>query len=237
VPTGSSTDRAWFFPTIEQLDAGFAVRARLPAQTLRQPTQLRLSESGKRPGPRLASGRRVSQPVAAKILIVFFSRTGITRKVAEALAHAAGADVDELRETRSRSGFWGYLRSGFEATYRRPSSELLPHEHDPRNYDIVLIGSPTWSASLSSPVRAYLEQQAALLPDTGLFVTCAGARADVVLAQMSSLLTKPTLAKLTLRHADVKYGPAIQVGEFLEAVLVAWEKRASKSHAARASAS
>jgi len=176
----------------------------------------------------------VSQPVAAKILVVFFSRTGVTRKVAEALAHAASADVEELHEARSRRGFWGYLRSGFEATYRRPSSELLPLKRDPRRYDIVLVGSPTWSASLSSPVRAYLEQQGALLPDTGLFVTCAGPRADSVLAQMSSLLTKPALAKITLRDADVRHGPAVQIGEFLEAVLVAWEKRGNDPRASSA---
>ena len=163
-------------------------------------------------------------PDAAKILIVYFSRTGTTRKVAEALARAANADLEELQEARSRHGFWGYLRSGFEATSRRASSELLPLKHDPQRYDIVMIGSPTWSASLSSPVRAYLERERANLPDTGLFVTCRGREAEAVLAQMSALLAKPPLAKLTLREVDVKWSPAAQVGEFLEKALVAWEK-------------
>jgi len=156
---------------------------------------------------------------------VFFSRTGVTRRVAEALAHAVPADVEELREVRSRRGLLGYLRSGFEATTRRASSELLPVQRDPRNYDLVLIGGPTWGAALSSPVRAYLEGQRQKLPDTGLFVTCAGREADTVLAQMSALLSKPPLATLTLRDVDVKRSPAVQVGEFLEQALVAWEKR------------
>jgi hypothetical protein len=165
---------------------------------------------------------------AAKVLIVFFSRGGITRKVADALAHAAQADLEELREIRSRSGLWGYLRSGFEGTYRRPSLELLPIKHNPRDYDIVLIGSPTWSGSLSSPVRAYLERHGAALRNAGLFVTCGGSRADGVLAQMAALLPKPALATLTLQDSEVRCSPAVQVGEFLETALVAWEKHRSQ---------
>jgi flavodoxin len=175
-----------------------------------------------------ARTRRVSEPRVPKILIVFFSRTGVTRKVAEALAHATCGDMEELREARSRSGFWGYLRSGYEATYRKSSRELLPAKRDPRGYDIVFIGSPTWNASLSSPIRSYLEQQRAALPDTGLFVTCAGREASAVLAQASELLAKPPLAKLTLRDVDVKYGPAVQVGEFLETAVRTWEKSTKK---------
>jgi flavodoxin len=164
----------------------------------------------------------------AKVLVVFFSRSGTTRKVAQALAHASGADVEELRESRSRGGIWGYLRSGYEATYRRSSPDLLPCQRDPRDYDLVFIGTPTWSASLSSPVRAYLEQQRSALSNTALFVTCGGPRADGVLAQMSGLLAKPPLATVALSEAEVKRSPAVLVGEFLEMALVAWEKQRSK---------
>jgi menaquinone-dependent protoporphyrinogen IX oxidase len=169
-------------------------------------------------------------------LVVFFSRSGTTRKVAEALAHAANADIEELHEARSRSGWWGYLRSGFEGAYRRPSRELALPQRDPAAYDIVFIGSPTWSGSLSSPVRAYLERERGVLPDTGLFVTCGSPRADAVLAQMSELLKKPALAQLTLRDADVKSSPAVQIGEFLETALVAWETRDAQPQAAVAAA-
>jgi len=57
-----------------------------------------------------------------KILVVFFSRTGTTRGVAEGIARATGADLEELREARSRLGILGWLRSGYEGTYRRPAS-------------------------------------------------------------------------------------------------------------------
>lgn len=85
---------------------------------------------------------------------------------------------------------------------------------------------------MSSPVRAYLQQQHAALPHAGLFITCGGPRADGALAQMSDLLSEPPLAQLTLPEADLKHGVAVQVGEFLERTLVAWESARRSTRAA-----
>ena len=169
----------------------------------------------------------------AKILVIFFSRTGSTRLVAEAIARASGADCEELRETRSRRGVLGWLRSGYEGTYRR-SSETLPLERDVSAYDIVFVGSPTWNRALSSPVRGFLVKNRAALPQVALFATCQARGAEDVLEQMSSLLDRPPLAKLALRELDVKYSPAVQVGELVEAALCAWTAERQPARATKA---
>jgi len=51
-----------------------------------------------------------------KVLIVFFSRMGTTRLLAEAIARATHGDLEELKELRSRRGVFGWLRSGYEGT-------------------------------------------------------------------------------------------------------------------------
>jgi flavodoxin len=157
----------------------------------------------------------------ARSLVVFFSRTGSTRLVAEAIARATGAELEELREERSRRGILGWLRSGYEGTYRR-SSETLPLRHELASFDLVFIGSPTWNRALSSPVRGFLEKYRSALPRVALFATCAGGGAEDVLAQMTVLLVQPPLAKLALLELDVKSGPAVQVGELVESALCAW---------------
>ncbi len=158
-----------------------------------------------------------------KILVLFFSRSGITRRVAEAIAHATGGDCEELREIRSRQGIFGWLRSGYEGTCRR-ASEPLPLKHDLAAYDIVFIGSPTWSRALSSPVRGFLIQQRHHLPQVALFATCAGQGADEVLDQMTALLDAPPLARLALLERHVGHGAAVRVGELVEQTLTAWSK-------------
>ena len=51
----------------------------------------------------------------SRILVVDYSRTGNTHLVAKAIAHVCGADLERIREVRSRRGLWGYLRSAREA--------------------------------------------------------------------------------------------------------------------------
>jgi hypothetical protein len=65
---------------------------------------------------------------------VFFSRTGTTRLLAEAIARATHRDLEELRERRSRRGVIGWLRSGYEGTYHK-AAEPLPLRHDLSAYD------------------------------------------------------------------------------------------------------
>lgn len=164
-----------------------------------------------------------SQP---KILVVYFSRTGRTREVAEAIARATGAELEELREARSRQGIWGWLRSGYEGTYRR-AAQPLPLAREPQRYDVVFVGSPTWNRALSSPVRGFLQRHGASLPNVALFATCAERGADAVLNEMASLLPNAPLARLAMLEADVRRGPAVEVGELVESALVGWERRGS----------
>lgn len=158
-----------------------------------------------------------------KLLVVFFSRTGTTRRLAEHIARATGADLEELRESRSRRGIFGWLRSGYEGTYRR-SAKVLPLQRNLRDYDLVFVGSPTWNRALASPVRGFLEQHAHELANVALFATCQGQGATEVNAQMAAMLRHAPLATLAMLASDVKRGPAVQVGELTEAALCAFEQ-------------
>ncbi|WP_232450506.1 flavodoxin family protein [Burkholderia ubonensis] len=89
---------------------------------------------------------------ADKILVVFYSRTGTTRRAGAALATMLHADVEEIVETHSRIGPFGFLRSLVEAINRKPA-EIAASKRDPSAYDLVVIGTPVWAGSVSSPVR------------------------------------------------------------------------------------
>lgn len=165
----------------------------------------------------------MSNSDSPKVLVVFFSRTGTTRRLAEHIARAAHADVEELREHRSRRGIIGWIRSGYEGTYRR-SAKVLPLRRSLRDYDLVYVGSPTWNRSLSSPVRGFLEGNADALPNVALFATCAREGANDVIVQMTEVLNHAPLATLAMLESNVKHSPSVQVGELTEATLTAWER-------------
>ncbi|MBC8222961.1 flavodoxin, partial [Candidatus Bathyarchaeota archaeon] len=80
-------------------------------------------------------------------LIIYFSRTGRTRKVAKAIQEATGFDLEEIKEKAGRVGTLGWLKSGMEST-RRMLPKIMPLTHDPSQYDIVVIGTPIWASNM-----------------------------------------------------------------------------------------
>jgi flavodoxin len=162
------------------------------------------------------------KPNKPKVLVVFFSRSGTTRLLAEHIARAADADIEELRERRSRRGILGWLRSAHEGIHRR-ATRPLPLGQDPRGYDLVFVGSPTWSRSIASPVRGFLQEYSRFLQSVALFATCAGGGATDVIAQMTEFLKAPPLAVLAMLEVDVKRSASAQAAELTESALCAWE--------------
>ncbi|MDH6256297.1 hypothetical protein [Bradyrhizobium sp. BR13661] len=152
----------------------------------------------------------------ARILVVYYSRTGTTRKVAQSLAAALRCDSEEVVETGSRSGVFGYLRLVIEARRQVPS-RIAAAARDPSLYDLVVIGTPVWAWSLSSPVRSYLLTNKPRLPSVAFFCTLGGAGSDQAFGQMQEVVGKRPVGCLSITARDVaseKYAP--QLATFVE---------------------
>ena len=153
-----------------------------------------------------------------KTLVVYYSRTGTTRKVAEYIAQSLNADQEQLRERTDRRGLWGIIKGGRDALLRRPSV-LLPVEHDPSAYDLVIVGSPVWAGTLSPAARAYLAQSAAAIQRGAFFCTHGGGGASRSYSETEHLLGKPAAATVSLRDRTVKRGEtASALQTFLDAL-------------------
>ena len=139
---------------------------------------------------------------ASKTLVVFYSRSGTTRRIAEALSAALKCDLEEITEPRRRTGFLGYIRSLLEASRKRPST-IAPKKRDVSSYDLVVIGTPVWAWSLSSPVRAYLMATASQLPKVAFFCTLGGNGSESAFAQMTAIVGKEprAICAITQREA------------------------------------
>ena len=59
-----------------------------------------------------------------KTLVVLYSRTGTTKKVGEEIAAALKADVEEIIDTKKRSGPIGYVQAGRDAMKKKKSFQL-----------------------------------------------------------------------------------------------------------------
>lgn len=143
----------------------------------------------------------------SRTLVVYFSRTGYTEKVAERLAERCGAHAEAIREPRSRLGFFAYIRSAREALKGRPA-QILPLLHDPKSYDLVVVGTPVWAGHVSSPVRACLEAHRESLGRVAFFCTQHASGGEKVLQEMAEISGKQPVATLVVSDAEIRQGGA-----------------------------
>jgi flavodoxin len=139
-----------------------------------------------------------------KALVVSYSRTGLTAKVAEAIAKELGCQHDEIRDTIIRAGPLGFLRSGFEAAMK--VCPVISVKKDPARYDLVVIGTPVWAGTMSSPVRTYLDDNNARFKKVAFFCTSGNGNGEKIFAEMAGLGWKKPMATLALFSKDVATG-------------------------------
>ena len=77
-----------------------------------------------------------------RTLIVFYSLTGTTRRMTEALA----AELNEIRCPRYHPGVFGFWQAGY-ASRKSKIPEIEPPKHKPSDHDLVVVGGPAWAIS------------------------------------------------------------------------------------------
>lgn len=158
-------------------------------------------------------------------LVVHYSRTGHSRTLAEGIARALGADVEEIRDRTDRCGVAGWLRSGVEAALGA-SAEIDRPRHDPSRYELVVIGGPVWSGSVSPPVRTYLWLERERLPAVAFFASFGGVGAERALDQMAAVARRRPVATLAVRELETAAGvPRERIKAFAAAARRRLERR------------
>jgi flavodoxin len=92
-----------------------------------------------------------------KTLVVYYSRTGKTRFVAEKVASELKADIEEVVDLKSRSGRFGFLKAGYDAT-RGNETEIGETQKSPSDFDLIVVGTPVWNSRPASAISTYLKR-------------------------------------------------------------------------------
>lgn len=157
----------------------------------------------------IAAGRRGRVGGSMKALVVYYSRTGNTRKAGEELAKELSCDVEEIVDTVNRSGPIGWVMAGKQASSKE-LTKLRPLEKDLSRYDIVIIGSPVWAGTMSTPVRTLIAENKDKLKKVAFFITLGGTGDASAFRSMEEACGKKPIATLALRTGDVKKGDYVE---------------------------
>jgi flavodoxin len=137
-------------------------------------------------------------------LVVFYSRSGTTKQVAESIAKYLGCDIEEIVDTQKRSGILGLIKSGRQAMQKKMTT-LQPLQKDVSSYDLVVIGTPMWAGRISVPVFTFISQNKDKMPDVAFFLTNGGTGNQTkVFSAMEELCGKKPKATLSISHQQFK---------------------------------
>jgi menaquinone-dependent protoporphyrinogen IX oxidase len=138
-----------------------------------------------------------------KTLVAFFSRTGTNRKIAEAVARALGADLDEIIDLKKRSGAFGLLWAGKAA--RSHDTTEITSKLDPGEYDAVVLGSPIWAGNLTPALRTYLNKHDLKGKKVAFFFVCAINDPSCVAEELKTIVPCADIdSTLSLPTSEVK---------------------------------
>ena len=150
--------------------------------------------------------------MAMKILIAYYSRTGNTRRVAEALAEVLrsgqepGVEVvlEEIIDRKSRKGLMGFLGGGLDATFKS-ATDIEPPGNNPGDFDLVVVGTPVWAWTAAPAALTYCRRRCRGAARRAAFFCTMGSSGDRgTFSAMQEAVGDDPVATLALKDRQVK---------------------------------
>ena len=135
------------------------------------------------------------------VLIVYYSESGDTRRIAEALAAALNASVERLEAPGLPGGGWGFAVRLWQSL-ARARTRIAEPGFDPADFDMVLTGSPVWAGRIASPLRAWLRRFGGRVKTGAAFVSYSKSGAEDALRETDRLMPGRVRAHLSVSDED-----------------------------------
>lgn len=140
-----------------------------------------------------------------KTLIVFYSRTGLTRKIAQGLVGLLKCDIEEIADMKERRGAIGNLIACKDAANKK-LTDIAQVKLDPGLYDLVIIGTPVWAFTMACAVRTYITLNKNKFKQVAFFATQGGMGDKSTYSDMENLCAQKPRAELTLNAKEITRG-------------------------------
>lgn len=141
--------------------------------------------------------------MAGRTLIVYYSWSGNTRRVARIIHEIAGGDLIELEPVEP-------YPTSYSATLERARREiraglkpqLKTRIEGVENYDVVFIGSPNWWGTIAPPVTSFLSQYNLSGKTIAPFFTHGGGGLQKMLDDLKKLCPKSKILQPLIVYED-----------------------------------
>ncbi len=155
-------------------------------------------------------------------LVVFYSLTGKSRRVAEWLATGLNAEIEEIVERRPRDlALRGAWRSSLNSLLRR-RPPIKPMNHREAIFDRVILVCPIWGGRVAAPARTWLAEYGRGAKTLGLALQSSdGVSHSGVLSEFKAMIGRSAKPLLTVSEEDFGSNTAEQkVADFVRSITI-----------------
>jgi len=150
-----------------------------------------------------ANGEVHNMSADKRILVVYYSLTGNTERVAQDLAARLDADLERIEDEKNRKGLFGYLGAALDSKRER-SARITDIRKYPSEYGLTIVGTPVWVWKVTPAVRAYLRMVRGRLNDVAFFITSGNTDAEKVVPAMEGLAGRKAIAFAGFNERELK---------------------------------
>jgi len=138
-------------------------------------------------------------------LIVCYSNTGTSRRVADLLSSKFQWPCGEVSESRSRTGAAGIWRCVMDSLLRRHPA-IRYEGPDPRSFGTVVLIAPVWVYRLAGPMRSFVRDHSTGLKRVAVISVMGGRGASNAVAEIDRTLGRAPILSTSFTAREVDDG-------------------------------
>jgi flavodoxin len=149
-----------------------------------------------------------------KVLVVYYTRTGNTKQMADTIQRLAGGDCIELKTVdpypSSYDAVLEQARREINSGYKPPLSTVIA---DLDTYDVIFVGYPIWHGTTPPPVATFLSEYDISGKTVIPFCTSGSSSGDTSFRNVERLCSRASILEgLQIRGASVGSSEAVITG-------------------------
>lgn len=165
--------------------------------------------------------RKATADRPIRACVIFYSYSGVTRRVAEGIRAASGCDLIEVKTRTPYTSFTAYTK-GVLRSRKGAADPIEPESIDVSGYDLLIIGTPVWAWHPAPAMNAAVQALTGCARKMAVvFTTCSTQPGEALplLAKALEARGVKVMAQISLDQDDTKNPDA--GGELLRQVIAA----------------
>lgn len=119
-------------------------------------------------------------------LVVYYTRTGNTKKIALKLKTIMHATCEALVDKDSYKGAIGFIKGGYKSV-KKKNGVIEPVKYNPADFDEVIVLSPVWAGTITPAVRTYLKEFGKTIKSVSLITVAASSDESAAVKEINEL--------------------------------------------------